>query len=168
MQLVDESGRTVGSADKLEAHEPPGRWHRALSVFLFDQRDRLLVQKRADTKYHFGSLWSNTCCSHPRPGEDVNVAGSRRVGEELGITIEPDALDDRGVLRYEAIDPVSGLVEREWDHLLVGRFEGSCVLNPAEVSRCRWMGGNELTAALATHPGDYTPWFAMAWERLSP
>ena len=108
--LVDEHARETGSTGKLAAHEAGGRLHRAFSVFVFDSGGRLLLQRRAEGKYHFGGLWTNTCCGHPRPGEPVEDAAARRLREEMGIS---PALTRITGFVYEAFDPESGLTERE-------------------------------------------------------
>lgn len=163
--LVDEHDREVGTAEKIEAHRSGGRLHRAFSVFLFDGDGRLLLQRRAAGKYHFGGLWTNTCCSHPRPGELPVDAGRRRLGEEMGI----DAiLYSAGTFMYEAHDPASGLTERELDHVLVGRFDGSPDPNPDEVCDWRWISLEELESELRATPDAFTPWFQPAWEQARP
>jgi isopentenyl-diphosphate delta-isomerase len=144
---------------KLAAHRPPGRLHLAFSIFVFDASDRLLLQRRADTKHHFRGQWSNTCCSHPHPGEDPVDAGRRRLGEEMGFAV---ALRGAGSFTYEADDPDSGLVEREVDHVLVGRFNGVPAPDPAEVGAWRWETIRRLRAELREHPENYTPWLAAA------
>jgi len=157
--LVDEHGREVGSAGKLEAHVAPGRLHRAVSVFVFSPAGDLLLQRRAGVKYHFAGRWSNTCCGHPRPGEGVVDAGRRRLVEELGMDCE---LVEVAALRYEASDDASGLVERELDHLLVGVSEAVPEPDPGEVDGVRWAAPADLAADLAADPGSYTPWLAEA------
>lgn len=163
--LVDELDRELGTAEKIEAHRDGGRLHRAFSVFLFDGEGRLLLQRRAAGKYHFGGLWTNTCCSHPRPGELPVDAGRRRLGEEMGIDAE---LHAAGTFVYEAHDPSSGLTERELDHVLVGRFDGSPSPNPDEVCDWRWISLNDLDAELRAMPDEFTPWFRPAWEKARP
>src|SRR5262245_48862013 len=106
VELVDERGRTTGVTRKLAAHRPPGQLHRAISIFLLDASGRLLIQRRARAKYHSGGLWSNTCCSHPAPGEAPADAAVRRLREELGV--EPTDLTEAGSTVYDVTDPVSG------------------------------------------------------------
>jgi len=119
LELVDEEGITIGTTEKLSAHQAPGQLHRAFSVFLFDSKGRMLLQRRALGKYHSPGVWSNTCCGHPYPGEPPFVAAARRVGEELGIA--PSLLQESGTVRYNHPDPASGLVEQEYNHLFVGQ-----------------------------------------------
>lgn len=158
--LVDAGGRPLETAEKVGAHAPPGRLHLAFSVFLFRTDGSLLLQQRAEAKYHFAGVWANTCCSHPEPGEDVVTSAQRRVREELGLSCE---LTEAGVFTYRAADAGSGLVEHEYDHVLVGETDGAGLApDPEEVSAVRFADPNELRAA---GPGDgFAPWFAPALE----
>jgi isopentenyl-diphosphate delta-isomerase len=160
VELVDESGAAVGSCSVAEAHAAPGRSHRAFSVLLRDEAGRLLLQRRAAVKTRFAGRWSNTCCGHPGPGEDVAAAAARRLTAEMGLTPEQTTpLAEAGVLPYRAADPASGLVEREWDHVLVATLTGGGpVPDPAEVSEYAWLSPAEVRAGIAARPGDYSPW----------
>jgi isopentenyl-diphosphate delta-isomerase len=160
--LLDADGNETGRMEKLEAHRGDGHLHRAFSVFLIDGDGRILLQQRAATKHHFRSLWSNSCCSHPRPGEEVTAAGARRLREELGIDLDAAALTDVGSFVYRAEDAGSGLVEHEWDHVLVGRHDGDPAPAPDEVDDWRWIDRAALDAELARDPDAFTPWFALA------
>jgi isopentenyl-diphosphate Delta-isomerase len=160
--LLDADGNETGRMDKLAAHQGHGHLHRAFSVFLVDADGRLLLQRRASSKHHFRDLWTNACCSHPRPGEDVLEAGVRRVGQELGVTLDQGSLREVGSFIYRARDDESGLVEHEWDHVLVGRFEGEPDPDPAEVGDWRWVDRAALDAELAADPASFTPWFSPA------
>lgn len=160
---VDEAGRPAGTMPKLAAHEGAGVLHRAFSVFLFDDDGRVLLQRRADDKHHFRGRWSNTCCSHPLPGESVTEAASRRLSEELGIEAEAREV---GSFTYRAQDPDSGLVEVEFDHVLVGRHQGEIAPDPAEVGAVRWMDVDELRRTIATDPDAFTPWLPLALDVL--
>ena len=159
--LVDDNDVAIGSAGKLEAHRGGGALHRAFSVFVHDGSGRVMLQKRASGKYHFGGLWTNTCCGHPRPGEDTEAGAQRRLREEMGIDV---ALTDVGVFRYEARDDASGLTEREIDHVHLGVFTGEPEPNPAEAEGWRWATPGEIDEELAADPGAFTPWFAPAWD----
>jgi isopentenyl-diphosphate Delta-isomerase len=160
LALVDEQDRLLGSAEKLSAHQPPGQLHRAFSVFLFDRAGRVLMQQRAASKYHFGGLWSNSCCGHPGPDQAVDAAASKRTDEELGVGLIE--LTDVGTLLYTASDPGSGLVERELDHLLVGRFDAEPEPDPDEVMATRWLTWDELTSEVSENPETFTPWLPLA------
>lgn len=159
--LVDEDDNEVGTEEKMAAHQAPGQLHRAISVVLFDSRGRMLLQQRAAEKHHFKSLWSNTCCTHPRPGENVIDAGRRRLGEEMGCDAK---LRDVGSFIYRAEDPDSGLVEYELDHVLVGIFNGEPKINHEEARSARWMHLDAVDSNLATSPYRYTPWFEEVLE----
>lgn len=159
--LVDIDGAVIGSAEKLEAHRAPGLLHVAFSVVVLDSDGSVLVQRRASNKHHFRGLWSNTCCSHPRPGESVVSAGERRLAEEMGFTT---TLVDVGSFTYRATDPDSGLVEHEVDHVLVGSHRGDPEPDPAEVGAWRWVEFDSLTADVAARPGRYTPWLAAVLD----
>lgn len=164
--LVDEHDREAGSAAKLAAHEAGGRLHRAFSVFVFDSGGsggQLLLQRRAAGKYHFGGLWTNTCCGHPRPGEAVEEAAGRRLYEEMGVS---PALTRITSFVYEAFDPESGLTEREYDHVFYGYHEGEPSPDPDEVSSWAWVSTEDLFRGLSESPESYTPWFPLAAARL--
>ena len=159
--LVDEQDHAVGTAAKLSAHTD-GRLHRAFSVFVFNRQGEMLLQRRAVAKYHSGGLWSNTCCSHPRPGERLADAAHRRLREEMGF--------DCGL--HPALSFVyksklsNGLWEHEYDHVFSGQFDGTPVPNPEEVDDWRWVSVEEVRADLAAHPDRYSAWFAIALEKL--
>lgn len=159
--LVDEQDAELGRAEKLAAHRA-GQLHRAFSVFLFNERGEWLLQRRAQSKYHSGGLWSNTCCSHPAPGESTRAAAERRLREELGITC---ALDEVFSFRYDAVLD-GGMTEREYDHVFVGRYSGEPTPDPAEVDDWAWVAPAEVRAALDARPEDYTVWFRQAAAEL--
>lgn len=158
VELVDERGRAIGSCPVAQAHTAPGQLHRAFSVLLFDATGRLLLQQRAAVKTRFPLLWTNTCCGHPAPGEPLTSAASVRLGEELGIAAE---LTEVGVFHYEADDPATGRVEHEWDHVLVGRFDGAPPdPDPAEIADHAWLYPADLRTALESEPARFTPWLS--------
>lgn len=159
--LVDRNDREVGTEEKLRAHEL-GTLHRAFSVFVTDDHQRVLLQRRASSKYHSGGLWTNTCCGHPRPGEDVRVAAERRLKEEMGITV---SLAPRGTFVYRA-NLVNGLVEHELDHLFVGHFNGSPRPDVDEADEWAWETWSRLEADCAAHPERYTAWLPFAMRAL--
>jgi isopentenyl-diphosphate delta-isomerase len=158
--LVDQRDRPAGEAEKLEVHRQ-GRLHRAFSVFVLDVLGRVLLQRRAAGKYHSGRLWSNTCCGHPRPGEDIRAAAERRLAEEMGFQCP---LEPAGAFIYRAA--LGDLVEHEYDHVFRGRFDGDPRPDPAEVEAWQWMPLEALEAGLAARPGDYTVWLPEAVKRL--
>jgi len=159
--LVDESDKPVGQAEKLEAHRL-GLLHRAFSVFVFDPQGELLLQQRAASKYHAAGLWANTCCGHPRPGEDLVTAAHRRLREELGLSCR---LSRAGQLTYR-LTLLEGLIEHEVDHVLVGVTESEPAPNPAEVQAVRWLPILAVMEAVKTVPQIFAPWFRLALEQL--
>ena len=161
--LVDEHDNPVGYAPKLAAHENGGRLHRAFSIFIFNSAGELLLQQRASGKYHFGGLWTNTCCSHPRRGEATLDAAHKRLQHELGFDTP---LNERFSFVYRATDPASGLTEHEFDHVFEGRFDGTPAPNPEEVQDWKWVRPDTLRADMRSHPERYTPWFALSVERV--
>jgi isopentenyl-diphosphate delta-isomerase len=159
VELVDGDGTATGSATVAEAHTAPGRLHRAFSVLLVDERDRVLVQQRAAVKTRFALRWANACCGHPAPGQTVFDAAARRLVEEIGVRDVP--LHEAGVYRYRAEDPATGRVEHEYDHVLIGRVPADTRLrlDPAEVADVRWVAPDRLRVDVAADPDRYSPWF---------
>ncbi|MEM7621842.1 MAG: isopentenyl-diphosphate Delta-isomerase [Planctomycetota bacterium] len=167
--LVDSDDNDVGTCEKLEAHRGDGLRHRAFSVFLLDAEGRQLLQQRAETKYHFGGLWTNACCSHPRLGETPADAARRRLVEELGI--HGVDMVHAGSFEYRARDSESRLIEHEIDHVFVGTLDASgdgsrtrtiIEPNPDEVMAFRWVTRAELDGELGASPERFTPWFPIA------
>ena len=162
--LVDDDDITIGRCEKLAAHLTPGLRHRAFSVVLFDEHDRLLLQRRAASKYHFGGRWSNSCCGHPRPGEDIIAAAGRRVAEELGVHV---VLNEISRFEYRAEDPASGLVEHEIDHVMRGSAFGARLgPDPAEIDAWHWIDKPSLDRWMSSRPNDFTPWFATVMQNV--
>jgi isopentenyl-diphosphate Delta-isomerase len=161
--LVDEQNRELGEMEKLQAHRE-GALHRAFSVFVFHPDGRLLLQRRARTKYHSGGLWSNTCCGHPRPGETVAAAARRRLAEEVGFSCE---LREISVFRYRA-DVGGGLVEHEVDHVFLGSFDGAARPAADEVEEVRWESVEVVERERSHNPERFTLWFPHAWEVVLP
>lgn len=157
--LVDERDRAIGASEKMAAHQPPGQLHRAISAFVLDDGGRLWLQRRADTKHAFAGAWSNSCCTHPEPGESVEAAAERRAVEELGLRCRFEAV---GVFTYRATDPDSGLVEHEVDHVLVGRSNDEPVPNPDEVAEVDLVDLDDLHEQMRDQPDRFTPWLAPA------
>lgn len=159
--LVDEKDWPVGEMEKMQAHRK-AILHRAFSIFVFNDRDELMLQRRALSKYHSPGLWTNTCCSHPRPGEEVLEAGHRRLPEEMGFDCELEKIFD---FIYEA-ELDQGLTEHEFDHVLFGRYNNAPKINPEEVDDWKWMKMDDIAAEMKTHPHKYTVWFRIAFERV--
>ncbi len=155
--LVDEKDREVGVMEKIEAHRK-GLLHRAFSIFVFNSKGELLLQKRARTKYHSAGLWSNTCCSHPRPGESVLEAAHRRLKEEMGFDCELKVVDK---LIY-SVEFENGLKENEYDYLIIGFWEGEPKPNPDEVEEWKWVSLEEVKEDIRKNPEKYTYWFKKA------
>lgn len=164
LELVDEDGTTIGTEEKLAAHQPPGQLHRAFSVFLFDERGRLLLQQRALGKYHSPGVWSNTCCGHPYPGEAPFAAAARRTYEELGVS--PSLLAEAGTVRYNHPDPHSGLVEQEFNHLFVGMVQSPPRPDPEEVGTTAFVTAAELTERHVRDP--FSTWFMTVLDAVRP
>jgi isopentenyl-diphosphate delta-isomerase len=153
--LVDDQDREVGTIDKMSAHEQ-GLLHRAFSVLVFNSKNELLLQKRAATKYHSGGLWSNTCCSHPLPGENIHETVRRKLMYEMGIEAMP-------VFAYKFIyqAKVGRLVEYEYDYVFTARYDGDPVANPEEADDWRYAALAQIKEDAAAHPDQYTSWFKL-------
>jgi isopentenyl-diphosphate Delta-isomerase len=169
VELVDRAGRPLGTCTVLKAHTAPGRLHRAFSVVLYDPAGRVLLQQRAAVKTRFARRWSNACCGHPAPGQDVAAAAMARLTSELGVTAaQLTPLTEAGVYRYRADDAATKYVEYEWDHvfraILIG---GVTAADPGEVSEVRWASPGPLAAEIAARPDDFTPWLAGVLDRAS-
>ncbi|GAA4669256.1 MULTISPECIES: isopentenyl-diphosphate Delta-isomerase [Streptomyces] len=164
LELVDEDGNTIGTAEKLSAHQAPGQLHRAFSVFLFDDRGRLLLQQRALSKYHSPGVWSNTCCGHPYPDEPPFVAAARRTGEELGAA--PLLLREAGRVRYNHPDPASGLVEQEYNHLFAGLIGTDLRPDPEEIADTAFVTPDELDKLRAERT--FSAWFMDVLDTARP
>jgi isopentenyl-diphosphate Delta-isomerase len=158
VHLLHDDGTPAGVMEKRAAHENPGHLHRAFSVFLFDE-SRVLLQRRAASKYHFAGRWSNACCSHHPETASLESFARGRVSYELGLEA---TLQHVGSFRYAAVDEVSGLVEREDDTVLVGYVRSDVVVaaNPSEASETRFVPIPELEHELRIFPQDSTPWLA--------
>tara|TARA_B000000532_G_scaffold64369_1_gene50728 strand:- start:538 stop:1047 length:510 start_codon:yes stop_codon:yes gene_type:complete len=160
--LVDSNDVELGTMEKMEAHRNGGTLHRAFSVFVFNTKGELLLQRRAHHKYHSGGLLTNTCCSHPRPGETVREAGNRRLREEMGMECK---LVELFSFEYKA-DLDSGMTEWELDHVLIGLSDVEPVINPEEVDEYLYMPLDEIDKNLKENPSNYTEWFKICFERV--
>ncbi|MBZ0133882.1 MAG: isopentenyl-diphosphate Delta-isomerase [Rhodocyclaceae bacterium] len=159
--LVDENDHALGEAGKLEAHRQ-GVLHRAFSTFVFDARGRLLLQRRAVTKYHSGGLWTNTCCGHPRPGEALMEAANRRLMEEMGIEC---SLRKAFSFIYRA-ELDNGLVENEFDHVLIGQCDDYPRLNPDEADAWASVELDWLSRNIRINPDSFTYWLRVCSDQV--
>lgn len=158
VELVDATGDAIGSCSVAEAHQAPGRLHRAFSVMLLDSEGRMLLQRRAAVKTRFALRWANSCCGHPAPGQDLIEAAQARMTDELGIGAGID-LNDVGSFVYQASDAATGRVEYEWDHVLLGTVtDAELDPDPAEVAEYAWVAPADLKSAMDSDPDTYTPW----------
>jgi isopentenyl-diphosphate delta-isomerase len=159
--LVNEQDEPVGSCEKMAAHEQ-GLMHRAFSVFVFNTRGRLLLQQRSKGKYHSGGLWTNTCCSHPRPGESTEDAAYRRLQEEMGFQTE---LSHAFTFTYqETLD--KGLIEHEIDHVFTGIYEGEVFHNTEEAMDHSYMDMAQLEESIERFPEKFTVWLRIAFPKI--
>lgn len=159
--LVNESDTALGKMDKMEAHQK-GLLHRAFSVFIFNVKGEMLLQQRALTKYHSGGLWTNACCSHPKPGETTAAAAYRRLKEEMGFTTD---LKEAFNFIYKT-DFDNGLTEHEFDHVFIGNYNNPVTADEQEVKDYRYLAMSDIRASLQTHPHTYTSWFKIAFPKL--
>ena len=159
--IVDENDNEISTQEKLKAHQQ-GNLHRAFSVFLFNQKGEMLLQQRALSKYHSAGLWSNACCSHPRPGEDTIDAAHRRLVEEMGFDCQIEKVFDF-IYRTEFDD---GLIEHEFDHVFIGKYDGVVKPDPDEVESYKWVAIEELKKDIRENPQKYTSWFKIAFDKV--
>jgi isopentenyl-diphosphate delta-isomerase len=158
---VDEQDNPLGFMDKMEAHQK-GLIHRAFSIFIFNSRGEMLLQQRALNKYHSAGLWSNSCCSHPYPGEDITEAASRRLNEELGFNAPLEKIFD---FIYQASFE-NGLVENEFDHVFVGHYDGNIKMNSEEVRDYAFKPMKQIRRELEDRPEIYTEWFKISFPKM--
>ncbi len=161
--LVDLQNVPIGTMEKMQAHRQ-GLLHRAFSIYLFNPTNELLLQKRAFDKYHSGGLWTNTCCGHPRPEEEITVAAKRRLMEEMGIDI---ALTEISQLTYKA-ELDHGLTEHEYLHVFVGTYADNPIPNKAEVEDWKWQKAEQVRHEMGQHPAQFTAWFPIVFPHLKP
>ncbi|MEO1485585.1 MAG: isopentenyl-diphosphate Delta-isomerase [Bacteroidota bacterium] len=159
--LVDQNNEPVGLMPKMEAHEK-AVLHRAFSVFIQNKEGQIMLQQRAASKYHSPLLWTNTCCSHQRDGETNIEAGKRRLQEEMGFEVE---LKELFSFIYKAPFD-NGLTEHEYDHVMLGFYDGVPEINPEEVESWKWMYPYEIKEDMTEHPENYTAWFKIIFERF--
>ncbi len=159
--LVNENDEQIGLMPKLEAHEK-ALLHRAFSIFVFNDKNELMLQQRAAHKYHSPKLWTNTCCSHQRDGETNIQAGIRRLQEEMGF-VTP--LEESISFIYKAPFD-NGLTEHEYDHILIGKYNNDPNINPDEVSNWKWMSLDNVQTDIKTQPENYTEWFKIIFDKF--
>jgi isopentenyl-diphosphate delta-isomerase len=154
--LVDVHDREIGTMEKMEAHRK-GVLHRAFSIMVFNSKGEVLLQKRAQDKYHSGGLWTNACCSHPKPGDDIGETISRKLMSEMGIELVPTFAFK---FLYRA-DVGNGLIEHEYDHVYAGTCNTTPSINPQEVEEWKFMPPAALREHINAFPALYTPWFRI-------
>ena len=154
--LVDENDNELGAMEKMQAHRE-AKMHRAFSVFVFNSKHELMLHKRASHKYHSGGLWTNTCCSHPRPGESSESAAHRRLLEEMGFDCPVKEIFHFTYCRK--LD--NELTENELDHVFIGFFDNLPDLNPEEVEDWKWINKQDLLKSIEIEPELYTEWFKI-------
>jgi len=159
--LVNHKDEVVGVEEKLATHVR-GALHRAFSIFIFSSTGNLLLQRRTTTKYHSGGLWSNTCCGHPRMGESTEAASRRRLYEEMGFDCEVRKVFE--FIYYAELG--GGLFEHEYDHVLVGQFDGVPIPSRDEVDDWKWVDPTKLRAEMRQNPQIFTYWFRVAFDPL--
>lgn len=159
--LVNDKDEQIGLMPKQEAHEK-AILHRAFSVFIFNDKNELMLQQRALTKYHSPGLWTNTCCSHQRDGESSLAAGKRRLEEEMGFVT--DLKETTSFIYKAAFD--NGLTEHEFDHILVGNYNDEPVINMDEVASWKWMPISAIEKDIVERPDQYTAWFKIIFDKF--
>ena len=156
---VDKNDNEVGHIEKMDAHIK-GLLHRALSIFIFNEKNELLLQKRYSGKYHSPGLWTNTCCTHPNKDERTDDAAIRRLQEEMGFYC--DLKEVFSFMYYIKFD--NDLIEHEFDHVYFGRYSNEISINPLEVEDYKWISLDNIKVDLKTNPDNYTFWFKYIIE----
>lgn len=159
--LVNEKDEPIGTMGKLEVHQK-GLLHRAFSVFIFNDKGEMLLQRRALSKYHSAGLWTNTCCSHPQPNEDTLAAANRRLREEMGM--KADLKPKTSFIYKTPFD--NGLTEHELDHVFIGYTNTDPVINKEEVDSFKWMSLEAIKTEIKTNPNEFTSWFKIALDNV--
>lgn len=156
---VDTNDNEIGYIEKMDAHVK-GILHRALSIFIFNDKNEILLQKRYSGKYHSPSLWTNTCCTHPNKNENTLAAANRRLEQEMGFSC--NLTEVFSFLYYVEFD--NNLIEHEFDHVFFGRYNGDIKINPLEVEDYKWISLDEILDDLKLNPNNYTFWFKYIIE----
>jgi len=159
--LVDENDNEIGMMEKMPAHLS-GSLHRAFSVFIFNSKGELLLQQRADNKYHSGGLWTNTCCSHPIAGEDINTTIKKRLKEEMGMECETKY---QFSFVYKA-DLGNGLIEHELDRVFFGISDENPVLNPSEAKDWKYISLDDLQAEIKSRTENFSAWLKICLPKV--
>lgn len=159
--LVNESDEPIGTMPKMEAHEK-ALLHRAFSVFIMNDKGETMIQQRAAHKYHSPLIWANTCCSHQRVGESNTEAGKRRLMEEMGFQVP---LKELFSFIYKAPFD-NGLTEHEYDHVMIGKYNGEPNINPEEVADWKWMKPEDIKTDIAANPDKYSAWFKIIFDKF--
>jgi len=159
--LVDKKDKEIGTEFKLKAHKE-GKLHRAFSIFVFNSKGELLLQKRSSKKYHSGGLWTNTCCSHPKPGETVMLSAHKRLKEEMGF--DCDLTKVFSFIYKVKLD--NELTEHEFDHALIGKFDGNPIINTKEAEDFRWVSLDFLKTDIRKNSNKYTYWFKKYYKKV--
>jgi isopentenyl-diphosphate delta-isomerase len=159
--LVDDKDRQVGAGEKLDTHRK-GILHRGFSIFIFNSKGEMMLQKRAMMKYHGAGLWSNACCGHPRPGEDLMSAMKRRLREEMGFECKLERMFD--FIYKVQLD--KGMMEHEFLHVYKGIFDGVPKVNPDEADDWKWVSMDDLRKDMGENPDSYSAWFKLSMEKL--
>jgi len=158
--LVNKKDEEVGLGEKMDIHKR-GLLHRAFSIFVFNSKNELLLQQRAFSKYHSGGLWTNTCCSHPKPGEELLEAAHRRLEEEMGFDCK---LTEKFSFIYRT--KFLELSEYECDHVIVGKYENDPKINRKEAADFKWISIENIENDLKANPENYTYWFKIAFPKV--
>lgn len=159
--LVDKNNRKIGVCEKIKAHKE-GKLHRAFSIFVYNPKSELLIQQRAKTKYHSGSLWSNTVCSHPRPNETYIQSTHRRLKEEMGFDCK---LKKLFYFTYNT-GFQNGLTENEYDCVYIGKFDGEPKPNPKEIMNYKWISEKDLKDDIKINPDKYSVWLKIILPKI--
>ena len=159
--LVDTNDEPIGLMEKIAAHEQ-ALLHRAFSVFILNDKNEIMLQQRAKSKYHSPLLWTNTCCSHQRPGETNIQAGKRRLREEMGFEVD---LQELFHFIYKAPFD-NGLTEHELDHVMIGKFNDEPNINKEEVEDWKWMSIEAIKEDMQQNPDVYTVWFKIIFDEF--
>jgi isopentenyl-diphosphate delta-isomerase len=160
--LVDENDKEIGTEEKMAAHQNGGKRHRAFSILIFNDKNELMLQQRAFSKYHAGGLWTNTCCSHPRPGESTVAAAHRRLIEEMGFDTE---LKEIFSFKYQ-VKLDHNLTENEYDHFFIGKYNLEPKINKEEAEAWKWITEENLNRDIKANLLKYTFWFKEIWKEF--